>query len=239
MAEAEEVITDAARHVTVFVRELWRRHQPVSEDPTPRLADLKRRLDLFLAAVAGASIPIRVAQPPRRPTLLKVLLEHDRRPRARQPLPATDGLRIWLPSRLDPAPADPNEAVELYRVMALQQLVRARRGSGLRISSARTPLERDLLWLIEICDADAELVEMLPGMAVPLQRLRRHALATRPPPEAFPLVRRPLEAFVAGILKQDGRGGPALDAADRLAQPTPRRTSGDTARRGVRGREPP
>jgi nitric oxide reductase NorD protein len=208
MAEAEEVISDAARHATVFVRDLWRRHQPPPEDPTPRLTDLKRRLDLFLSAVAGASIPIRVAQPPRRPTLLEVLLEHDRRPRPRTPLPATDGLRIWLPPRLEPAPADPDEAVNLYRVMALQQLVRARRGSALRVRAARTSLERDLLWLIEICDADAELVEMLPGMAAPLQRLRRHALAGRPPVEAFPPVRRPLEAFVAGILAADDEGDP-------------------------------
>ncbi|MDZ7827686.1 MAG: hypothetical protein U5R48_18645 [Gammaproteobacteria bacterium] len=52
-------------------------------------------------------------------------------------------------------------------------------------------------------------MEMLPGMAGPLQRLRCHALAGRPPLEAFPPARRPLEAFVAGILEADDQGDPA------------------------------
>ena len=69
MAEAEDVITDVARHATVYAQGLWRRHRPPSTVPAPlRLAEVAQRLDLLIAAVFGRSFALRVAQPPAAPT---------------------------------------------------------------------------------------------------------------------------------------------------------------------------
>ena len=35
MAEAEDVIADAARHATVYAQALWRRHRPAPPGPAP------------------------------------------------------------------------------------------------------------------------------------------------------------------------------------------------------------
>jgi nitric oxide reductase NorD protein len=73
MAEAEDVITDAARHATVFTRALWRRYRPPAEIPaTVCLSDISQRLDLLITAVFGAGLRLRVAQPPPHPTLLQL-----------------------------------------------------------------------------------------------------------------------------------------------------------------------
>ena len=63
MAEAEDVITDVARHATVFAKALWRRHRPAAARPTLlHLTDVAARIDLLLAAVFGRSFMLRVAQ---------------------------------------------------------------------------------------------------------------------------------------------------------------------------------
>ena len=97
MAEAEDFIVDAARHTTVFVRDLWRRNR-VDATPAPvTLADLARRLDLLVSAVHGESLPLRVAQPPPPPTLLERLFRRALFPRAAQ---ASTAARRFCSSRL-------------------------------------------------------------------------------------------------------------------------------------------
>ena len=77
MAEAEDVLVDAARHTTVFVRELWRRHYPQEADAFLSLSSIAQRLDLLLTAACQVSLPLRVALPPARPTLLhRVVRRH-------------------------------------------------------------------------------------------------------------------------------------------------------------------
>src|SRR5690606_33281512 len=120
MAEAEDVITDAARHATIYARELWLRQRGKPDAPRPIiLAQVAPRLDLLISAVFGRSYPIRVAQAPAIPTLLtRLFRRHDVMP-SRLALPATDGTAIWLPNSLDSA--DWPQALERFRALALMQ----------------------------------------------------------------------------------------------------------------------
>src|SRR5690606_9139045 len=120
MAEAEDVITDAARHATIYARDLWRRNRPQSDTPRlVNLTDLANRLDLLVAAALGVSHPLRSAQPPAIPTFLTRLFRRQDAPPNRLPLPATDGHSIWLPS--DVQTNDPVLALERFRCLALLQ----------------------------------------------------------------------------------------------------------------------
>lgn len=199
MAEAEDVLIDAARHTTVFAQRLWRRYRRPPEAPlTVMLIDVAERLDLLLSAVFATHYRIRIAQPPARPTLLDQLLHRQDRPRRRVAIPATNGTSLWLPH--DSHITDPAIGNELYRVMAVQQAVRAARGSALHIKR-HVPLEvADLYLLLEAQAADVELVELLPGMSKSLDRLRQHALAARPPLAAFAPRRLPIESFLRELL---------------------------------------
>lgn len=199
MAEAEELVSDAARHATVFAQRLWRRYRPLPKGPaTALLADNAARLDLFITAVTGRSYPIRIAQPPPLPTLLARLFRRTQAPWQRQAIPSTDGRRLWLPA--DSGIEDIGQGNEHYRVMALQQALRAQRGSAALIHEL-LPLQADAYLLLEAWAVDAALIELLPGMAPALERFRHHALRQRPPLAAFSQARRPLEALLRQLLE--------------------------------------
>lgn len=109
MAEAEDVITDAARNATIYIRRLWLRHRGKDEGPRPVcLPDVRQRIDLLIHAVHGVSLPLRVAHVPARPTLLtRLFRRHDVR-QSGFAIPRTDGSSVWLPMELPvalPAPA--------------------------------------------------------------------------------------------------------------------------------------
>ncbi|HEY9571630.1 MAG TPA: hypothetical protein VIR76_00755, partial [Pusillimonas sp.] len=70
MAEAEDVITDAARHATIYARDLWLRKRSGTQPELLVLAQAAARLDLLINAVFGLSHPLRPAHPPAIPTLL-------------------------------------------------------------------------------------------------------------------------------------------------------------------------
>jgi nitric oxide reductase NorD protein len=205
MAEAEDLITDAARHATVFMQDLWRR-RAVPSTPAPlSLTDLSRRLDILVTAVVGVSYPIRIAQAPAPTTLLKRLFERHERPRVRQAVPATDGVSIWLPASI--GATDDGTILHRFRTMALQQAVRAFRGSAHAAVASLSPLQRDLYLLLEAQAADAQLARSLPGMRAPVNSLRTSALSARPPIELFSPLRRPLEMLVRRLLESDCTGG--------------------------------
>lgn len=198
MAEAEEVITDAARHATVFARDLWRRHRPPSDKPVSiTLAEVLPRIDLLVTAVFGAGYPIRPAQPPPRATLLDRLFRRGLFPYRQAAIPATDGAALWLPADL--GITNKTEAVEHYRTMALQQAMRACRGSALMISDLN-PLLADAYLLLEACVADEILAGLLPGVSPSINAVRQHALRSRPPLSTFPPARQPFERFVRMLL---------------------------------------
>ncbi|WP_374012066.1 nitric oxide reductase activation protein NorD [Pseudoxanthomonas koreensis] len=201
MAEAEDLVVDAARHATVFIRDTWRRHYARAPDEPVALASLARRLDLLLSAACGTSLPMRVALPPARPTVLHRLFHAPAYPRHRQALPATSGDTIWLPAHLDTC--DPVEAAELYRAIAMQQAHRAMRGHVQAIVQQRDPLLRDTALVLEAQAAEREVARRFPGLLPALRRLRRRALAARPPLHAFAPARQPLEQLVRAILERD------------------------------------
>ena len=208
MAEAEDVLSDVARHATRYLQQLWRRRRTADAMSEPLgLAELAERLDLLIHAALGCRFPLRIAQPPAPPTALQRLWRRSEQPRCRQALPATDDRHIWLPAHLNTA--DP---AQQYRTLALQQAMRARRGSASQAGQLETPLQRDLYLLCEAWAADEDLLRLLPGLAAPLRALRQHALRTRPALEHFPAARRPLERLLRSLLQDGDRLLPALPA---------------------------
>lgn len=217
MAEAEDVITDVARHATVYMRALWRRHHPALPHPGLRLSDVANRLDLLVAGVFGRSFALRIAQPPTAPGWLGRILVRNSIPPTVLPVPATDGATVWLPAYfgLDEAHL---ASTARFKTMVLQQAMRAMRGSASQCPLDAPLLLRELFLLLEARAADAQLGQMLPGLVPSLQLLRREALATRPPIRAFPATHHPLEMLVRSI--QSG-GFDAPIAAELILEDAP------------------
>jgi nitric oxide reductase NorD protein len=203
MAEAEDVITDVARHATVYAQGLWRRHRPAQAGPAPlELADVVRRLDLLIAAAFGRSLTLRVAQPPARSSWIGRMLLRHQLPPGHEAIPATDGHSIWLPASFKAAQSDAWAAAR-FRTLALQQAMRAERGSAAHFPAGAPPLERELYLLLEARAADGALASRLPGMAAALAVLRQEALALRPPLGAFPASLQPIEQLARTVLAPD------------------------------------
>ena len=199
MAEAEELVSDAARHATIHVQRVWRRYRPLPKGPpTAMLADIAPRLDLLISAVTGNSYPIRIAQPPARPTLLARFFRRVQAPWQQQPIPATDGRRLWLPA--DSGLSNIEQGTEAYRVMALQQALRAQRATAQALPASAPALLADAYLLIEAWATDAELAQLLPGMAPAIERLRQLCLHRRPPLAEFSRPRQALEALLRQLL---------------------------------------
>lgn len=202
MAEAEDVITDAARHATVFVQGLWRRNRAntsaAREAPALALTDVAQRLDLLIVAVFGRACPLRTAQAPARATLLARCFQRQRHPGALGAIPATDGRSIWLPAAT--GLADAAKALERFRTVALQQAMRVVRGSAAGAGSDATPLVRGLYLLFEAHAADLALAQCLPGMEAPLNALRAAALSARPAMSRFTAGRQPLETWARRLM---------------------------------------
>lgn len=211
MAEAEDLVVDAARHATVFIRDTWRRHYAREPDQPVALASLARRLDLLLSAACGTSLPMRVALPPARPTVLHRLFHPRAYPRHQRAVPATSGDTIWLPAHLDTC--DALEASVLYRAMALQQALRAMRGTAPAILAQSRALVRDVALVLEAAAVEAEAVRRFPGLAAALQQLRGLALAARPALDRFAPARQPLEQLVRAILERGPEAAPVSLAA--------------------------
>ena len=221
MAEAEDVITDIARHATVYAQALWRRHRATSPAiQTVALADVAQRIDLLIAAVFGTTYRLRTAQPPAPTTFLSRAFRHRERPRVQGAIPATDGVSIWLPSAA--GIADPAVALDRLRAVALQQAMRASRGSAALMIAHVSPLVRDLYLLMEAHAADDALARQLPGIVGSLNALRRAALAVRPAMASFPVDRRPLERFVRTLLQREcgnpDRGAPVSASPEESAR---------------------
>lgn len=218
MAEAEELLTDAARHATIFARDLWRRHRTAPEQiPTVGLTDLASRLDLLISSVFGTSYPIRIAQRPARPTLLALTFKKVQKPYLEQAIPATNGESIWLPP--DSGTTDRELALEFYRACAMQQAMRAQRGSAKLVSQLNSSLLTDIYLLLEANAADNALAVLLPGLKNSINRMRGFALAARPPLSAFSPPRQRLENFLREILKSDcGQRSPATPRSESPSQ---------------------
>jgi len=209
MSEPEELLADAARHATVFARDLWRRQRSRARSARLELADVAPRLDLLIAAVFAEGRRLRVAQRPPPTTWLRQTFSADRGPRATHAVPATDGESIWLPGTLDLD--DDALAERCYRTIALSQAARAQRGSAGPTGTLQNGLSADVYLLLEAYSADETLAALLPGLAPSIDQLRHVALERRPPVDAFPAHRRPLERLARELL--ESRCGRPRDTA--------------------------
>ncbi len=199
MAEAEDVITDVARHATIYAQSLWRRHRKGAPGPAQTaLRDVAQRLDLLIRAVYGRSYPLRVAEPPAPPTFLTQVFRRREGPRVSAPVPATDDAQIWLPAMLRDEPGF--AAIDRYRALALHQAMRAHCRAAARVANIVDPWPRAVAVVQEARAAEAELARLLPGAADGVRRLREAALADRPAIERFPAAQRPFEAWVRAVM---------------------------------------
>lgn len=224
MAEAEDVLVDAARHATVFARRLWAQRRPEQRPDVIELAGLAERLAILVQAVFGFHPPLRVSQAPAPHTLLMRVFRNNTLPRHSFAIPATDGSAIWLPRLLSGAAT----AMRDYRCMTLLQAMRIARGSASHLELALADRVADLYLLIEAAAADRTLEALLPGMAADLRDFRAAQLSRRPAVGDFPAPRRSLEELARSILSgelpdsrialADWRASDSLDLARTLAE---------------------
>ncbi|WP_420130406.1 nitric oxide reductase activation protein NorD [Longimicrobium sp.] len=200
-------------------RALLRRWRPAPQAPVLRLDDVRRRLEILIAAVYGRSIPIVATAPPERTHWTRRLFfpepGHLRRDEL---LAAADAERVHLPPQLD---ASEGEAAALarYRLLAIAQAERIARGTPLFVpdlnprwnrhlvaAGALTNTEnpgpiRDLYVLLEGAAVDAAIARAVPGLAPALHAERARALASRPDPDALTPAERKVEALARRLLE--------------------------------------
>ncbi|HUG21918.1 VWA domain-containing protein [Piscinibacter sp.] len=194
MAEAEDVIVDAARHATSYAQDLLRRRRVPDAAPALTLLDAAPRLDLLLTAMHGRAWPLRVAQAPAPVTTLTRLFRRASRPWRRCAVPSTDGVAIWLPREL-PGVAPPR-ALLLYRAMAVQQAQRGACRDVHVLDRLTTALQRDVYLALEADAACVTLGLALPGLQPALRQLRDEAFRQRPGIDSFAGERRALETWL-------------------------------------------
>ena len=199
MAEPEELISDAARSATEFTQALWQRYRPPAADGRLHLSDFTSSLTLLLQALFETDFPIRIAQTPPRATLLAILFNQHPAPRRHLPIAATDGRTLWLPP-ISPS-TNREESSRWYRTLALQQAMRATRGSATEAVKSLSPLQRALYLLLEAQACDILLTNKFPGCIRIIQALRETSLQQRPDLPLFKDGRRVLEQHLRTVLR--------------------------------------
>jgi nitric oxide reductase NorD protein len=198
MAEAEDVIVDAARHATSYAMDLWRRNRPPDSGPPKiALADVRARLELLLEGAFGRAFPIRPAYPPRPATLLERLMRRDERAGLRPALPATDGAAVYLPRELE---GEAHWSLERYRVAALHQAYRCVRGSAAAYPRREPRIVGDLFLMSELKATQHALAALLPGVAAAMAHMRARLLSERPPRESGAEPLRAVESLYRALL---------------------------------------
>jgi nitric oxide reductase NorD protein len=186
------------------------------EAPGVPLDDVRRRLELFLAAMYGRPIPVAAAEPPTapRPLLRRILGLAPPRRSDDEPGASIDGERIVLPPRLAETGAGPDTFAR-YQLLAIGQAERLVRGTLSLAPGDDAPLERDLYLLAESAAVDAAIARAAPGVVPALRRARAEALAGRPPLGSLSAPEREVEALVRTLLSADPSAPPPeLSAAD-------------------------
>jgi len=225
--EPEGLLIDGARKAAVAVRELWWRARPSQVRDELPLARVKRRLELVIGALYGDIPAILPSDPPPRPTWLARVL--GRAPRHLSPRiahPFTDGSSVWLPRAIETD--DEGAAVATYRLLALEQVARAVRGTPVAAPSDR--LERDLYALAEAAAVDRQLSHEFGGIVADLRAARARSLSERPPLERLTALEHRVEQLVRATLAAD----PAMLPSDVPLSATPaesRRWARTTAER--------
>ena len=204
MADPEGLLIEGARLATTAARDLWRRVSPPAERAQLPLAQVRQRLDLFLAALYRGAPAILPSDPPPAPVWLARLVGRaPRHLRRRTAIASTDGTRIWLPRTLSAREGEAR-AMQTYRLLAVEQAARAARDTPGHAPSGRSdPVERDLYIVAEAIAVDRSIAESFPGLAPDLRAARTAALAERPALEKLSLAERAVEDIVRRILCAD------------------------------------
>ncbi|HEX8245368.1 MAG TPA: VWA domain-containing protein [Longimicrobium sp.] len=193
-----------------------RRSEAGDEAPAAALEDVRRRLELLLAALYGRPIPVAAAEPPRPPGALRRLFRRvPRHLAAADLLPASDGERVLLPPRLS-AEGD-GDPVARYRLLAVQQAEGLARGTAAGLAGDEPPLVRDLYLLAESAAVEDTIARTAPGLAPAQAAERSAALRRRPALDALTAPEREVERLVRGILAGSADHPASATPADSLA----------------------
>ncbi len=172
---------------------------------TPAVVDLeqiRRRLELLMAAYYGRAIAVEAADSARQAGWLRryLLRAHGERA-ASDALPRTDGERILLPRALDAA-AGEEATIARYKLLAMEQAERVVRGTVAALPGPGAhPLLRELYLLSEGAAIDARLARDVGGIRETLLAARSASLLLRP---RFPHLlssQRAVEALVRASLR--------------------------------------
>lgn len=178
MAEPEELILEGAHFATRVAREAWRRYGTPAADRATSLAAVRARLELFLSALFRTSVGI-ASMAPAAPVSWLARLAGDRRERQdTRLLSGTDGRRVLLPAALPKAPWG-EDALALYRLLAVEQASRLVRGTALASAQIESVETRDWFLFAEAAAIDRWIALEVPGLAGTLRAARAHAHAAR------------------------------------------------------------
>lgn len=193
-----------------------------------KLDDVRRRLEIVLAATYGRAIPVAELpddRPPRGVRRLVATVRAMRVPR----LPTTDGITVLLPPSM-PASMQHDEAVARYRLIAAEQAERVVRGTV-----ARTPVDdalaRDLFLIREAEAVDRAIARTNVGLLPVLTNARRSALESRPPLDDRSPQERAVEELVRGTLAGEIGRDEDRAVADESTADTSLRWAQETAAR--------
>jgi nitric oxide reductase NorD protein len=188
---------EAAHAAAVQSAALWRRVRPKPAGP-PGLAEIQGRLALFLEAMCPDAPPITVAEPSAVPTWLgRIARRLPPHLAVSDALASTDGVRLRLPRVLGVAA---RRVPEAYRIVALGQVLRARRGSCSTLPKDAPSPVRDLYAIAEAAAVDHELALMAPGLVPALEELRGLECELRPEPNVILPAERVVERLLQGLL---------------------------------------
>ena len=172
MAEPEDLILEAAHFATRVTRSAWRRYGTPAADGETSLAAVRVRLELFLTALVARSIAIAPMEPPVPASWLLRLAGGRSHGRRGTPLRSgTDGRRVYLPAALPPATCG-QDALTLYRLLAVEQAARMVRGTPLVSAQIESAGTRDWFLLSEAAAVDRWIALEVRGLVPALVAVR-------------------------------------------------------------------
>jgi nitric oxide reductase NorD protein len=187
------------RHVaTTWAQDARQRVRPAQQ--RVELGDVRRRLEIVLAAVYNRTIPV-IELPDERPKRGVRRWVATVKAMGRTPFATTDGTGVLLPKALPPT-LRAEDAVVHYRLIAMEQAERLVRATAAH-APADDPLARDLFLLREAEQIDRAIARDNVGLLAGLAQARKDALASRPAMERMSPQERAVEALVRAALQAD------------------------------------
>src|SRR5689334_4551468 len=164
----------------------WQRSAPKVE-----LDNVRRRLEILLAAMYGRHIPIAPPETRRESWWTRTRRTFSPFTTA-DTLATSDGEMLQLPASVDASSGDA-AALARYRLLAIEQGERVMRGTALVAAQTTDRLERDLFLLRESAAIDAAIARSVRNVGPTLTAARAHALERRPLMESLTGAEREVE----------------------------------------------